>query len=760
MKLLWVFALANAVAVSFGVELLEDIAKSCSCDTDCPQITCFAAPTCSNGRCAYTQKPMGAKCPGQSCSNGGVCDDDANDYCNAKAECINGFKPSTTTCRAASGQCDVAETCTGSSGMCPIDSYQPPTMSCSGASNGGPCDAEDKCDGFGSCIDVFLPSTTICRKAAGACDVAETCSGTSGSCPVDQFALKDKSCSGSSNAGACDGQDVCDGKGNCIDVYLPSTAVCRASKGECDLAETCSGTSSACPADGFAGVTTQCTGTCNGGLCDDQDYCDGKGKCVDKFKPSTEVCRTADGACDVAETCTGSSSSCPANKYATTSVPCTGKSNGGECDAQDYCDGNGGCADKYQSSTFVCRAAKGECDVAETCSGTSGACPTNAFKSSSVPCTGTCNGNPCDAQDYCDGKGNCVDKYQDSKFVCRVAKGACDVAETCSGSSSQCPVDAFAATTVTCSGTSTGGDCDAQDYCDGKGNCVDKYSPSSKVCRPTKGDCDVAETCSGSSGQCPTNVFASTAVKCTGTSNGGGCDAQDYCDGNGNCIDKYQGSGFVCRAAKGDCDVAEICCGSKGACPADTFAGTSTKCSGTCNGNPCDDQDYCDGKGKCVDKYKPSGTVCGTKGNPCILAATCSGDMGFCPPDDFASSSTSCTGTKSGGICDGRDVCDGEGSCVDKFLNGVVCQKPAWYSRPTYCNGKTSSCPVSSYLSLREVNDDDVAVTEQLLATMQSSSSPLVLLGLVCVVAIGVALVAMRQQQRNVWQHDYKELFM
>ncbi|KDO24849.1 hypothetical protein SPRG_09681 [Saprolegnia parasitica CBS 223.65] len=218
MKLLWILALANAVAASFGMELLEDIAKSCSCDTDCPQITCYAAPVCTRGRCAYTQKPTGAKCPGQSCTNGGACDDDANDYCNDKAECISAFKPSTTVCRPSGGQCDVAEMCTGSSGACPIDSYAPPTMACSGSCNGGPCDGQDYCDGFGSCIDKFLPSTTVCRVSKGACDVAETCSGTSGSCPVDQFASKDKSCSGSSNGGACDGQDVCDGKGNCVDV--------------------------------------------------------------------------------------------------------------------------------------------------------------------------------------------------------------------------------------------------------------------------------------------------------------------------------------------------------------------------------------------------------------------------------------------------------------------------------------------------------------------------------------------------------------
>ncbi|OQR81999.1 hypothetical protein ACHHYP_16393, partial [Achlya hypogyna] len=197
--------------------------------------------------------------------------------------------------------------------------------------------------------------------------------------------------------------------------------------------------------------------------------------------------------------------------------------------------------------------------------------------------------------------------------------------------------------------------------------------------------------------------------------------------------------------ANAECDVAERCTGSSGACPADTFAPSTTKCTGTCNGNPCDGQDYCDGNGNCVDNYLPSGTVCGTTGNTCIIPATCTGDMGFCPPDDFADSATPCTGTSSGHVCDGQDKCDGSGNCVDKFLNGVVCKKPVGYSRPIYCNGKSATCPVATFLeatsNLREVAEA-VPVSEQLVGLR--SSSPMMVLGLVCVVAGAVALVTVR----------------
>ena len=46
---------------------------------------------------------------------------------------------------------------------------------------------------------------------------------------------------------------------------------------------------------------------------------------------------------------------------------------------------------------------------------------------------------PC-AVGLCDN-GQCKFCLQDSSFVCRAASGSCDVAETCTGFTSQCPAD-------------------------------------------------------------------------------------------------------------------------------------------------------------------------------------------------------------------------------------------------------------------------------------------------------------------------------
>src|SRR2546426_829305 len=87
-------------------------------------------------------------------------------------------------------------------------------------------------------------------------------------------------------------------------------------------------------------------------------------------RPSPFGCRTGSGdTCDPAETCDGTSKSCP--------------------------------ADVVTSSGTVCRAAAGECDLAETCSGVAGqACPSDAKKANGTACTD--DGNPCTI-DQCNG---------------------------------------------------------------------------------------------------------------------------------------------------------------------------------------------------------------------------------------------------------------------------------------------------------------------------------------------------------------------
>jgi hypothetical protein len=117
------------------------------------------------------------------------------------------------------------------------------------ACNNGVVEAGEACDpGAGACCnatcDGFLAAGTECRAAASGCDAAETCSGSSAACPDDAL----------SAAGA----------------------VCRPATGECDVAETCDGASNACPADAFGPDEVACDdcvlgsgncSTCSAGVC-------------------------------------------------------------------------------------------------------------------------------------------------------------------------------------------------------------------------------------------------------------------------------------------------------------------------------------------------------------------------------------------------------------------------------------------------------------------------------------------------------------
>jgi hypothetical protein len=216
---------------------------------------------------------------------------------------------------------------------------------------GEQCDQGSANGTSGSCCTTtctFKPATTVCRAAAGPCDNAENCTGTSATCPADAF--------------------------------KPSTTVCRAAAGTCDNAENCTGTSAACPADSLksngtacpsGGDTNPCTldlcdgshTTCslhpagnNGAPCADDgkpctsDVCNGTStSCQHPLKPNGTVCRASTGPCDPAETCNGTSTSCPTDLKLPNGASCTYGTS---------------CTNGWTCSSGVC---VGSCPVGQTC---------------------------------------------------------------------------------------------------------------------------------------------------------------------------------------------------------------------------------------------------------------------------------------------------------------------------------------------------------------------------------------------------------
>src|SRR5262249_10544054 len=121
-----------------------------------------------------------------------------------------------------------------------------------------------------------------------------------------------------------------------------------------------------------------------------------------------------------------------------------------------------------------------------------------------------CGNSIVDPGEDCDGggtngtPGSCCTvgcQFRTSGDVCRPVAGDCDFAETCDGTSPQCPADAL--------------------------------QPPTTVCRVATGPCDVAESCTGASAACRADGFVASGVACPDDLNY--C-TNDECDGSGACV--------------------------------------------------------------------------------------------------------------------------------------------------------------------------------------------------------------------------------
>jgi hypothetical protein len=343
-------------------------ATSCT-EVQCQTASCPLPPGCDRpGNCIGQGTCQFTPTPGASCSDGNQCT--SNDVCSGSGTCIPGTpiegcqpcssaaqcddgNPCTTdtcpagtcqhgpaagvVCRPAAGECDVAETCTAASAECPPDA--------------------------------FLPSSTVCRESVGACDVAETCTGSTPSCPAD---VPQDGCVPCTFTDQCDDGNVCTvdtcEAGFCRFRAGNAGATCRDAAGPCDVPETCTGASTACPAD--------------------------------VLQSATAVCRPSAGSCDVAETCTGSDPTCPPDRFAAAGTVC--RRAAGDCDVGETCAGDSPVCptDALAPATTVCRPAAGPCDRPETCDGTGIACPPDTQRS---------DGDSCDDDDPVTATSTCQD---------------------------------------------------------------------------------------------------------------------------------------------------------------------------------------------------------------------------------------------------------------------------------------------------------------------------------------------------------------
>ncbi len=194
--------------------------------------------------------------PAQVCGNDLV---EGTEQCDGEVCCIPAGQPNECTfstgnvCRAAAGACDIAETCTGSNAYCPTDAYQNSDVICASSTD---C-AYTFCQNLCTLVGTYLPTAY--------------CTGYSDTCPAQTPTDCSMTCDPGTSCRGIDSQNV---------AWIPSLSCAPTS-------ETCNGIDDDCdvPAEIDEGIPTQ-TITCGIGACENTGYkaCEG-GTYVDHCTP-------------------------------------------------------------------------------------------------------------------------------------------------------------------------------------------------------------------------------------------------------------------------------------------------------------------------------------------------------------------------------------------------------------------------------------------------------------------------------------------
>lgn len=317
-----------------------------SCLSSCQPNVCGDAivnagvETCDDGN-VISGDGCDSNCKVTACGNGVVtsgeqCDEDL--ATGSPASCCTAgcqLRAAGQQCRPSAGACDLPETCSGSSPTCPVD----------------------------------VRSTAVCRVAANACDVVESCDGVADTCPADDIG----------NGRACEDGDLCTVGDSCSGGICVTGAARDCNDGNactddgCSPASGCAYTPNAAPCeDGlFCTQNDACSGgTCAGGTLRDcsagNDQCNG-GACIEELDACGQD-PVADGtACDDGAACT-TGDKCVDGQCSGTSITCgdgvVSAACGEECD-DGAALGSDGCSAACALETgWNCTGAPSVCELA------------------------------------------------------------------------------------------------------------------------------------------------------------------------------------------------------------------------------------------------------------------------------------------------------------------------------------------------------------------------------------------------------------
>ena len=644
---------------------------------------------------------------GESCLGGACADGVSACECEANADCayLEDDDPcnGTLMCDGSTHTCVVNKvtvvTCPEDDDPCTTVACDPKTGSCHKAlvASGTPCKANDPClqyacDDSGACV---AEPTCECLGNDDCPDDGDPCNGT-------PYCKKPDDAPWTCEANPTTVIECPAGKdGACVkNLCQPLTGACAmtalGANTACDDANACT-TGDHCQ-DGacLAGTTTcpcgsdaDCASKEDGDVCNGTLFCNlTSGQC--EANPATVVsCPTAgDSVCAFAA-CVAATGECGVVHAA----KLTACDDGSPCTTGEVCDGDGTCGGVGLANTCTC-TEDADCagkDDGNLCNGTmfcnqqTGGCQVNPATSvncpsvDDTPCrmnvcapkVGVCamvdlapgtacdDGEPCTANDGCDGDGGCV-----------------------AGAVVICPCQSD----VDCAEVDDGDPCDGGWYCDKAGKQPQcKWNPASVVtCK--QGDPCATWACAPASGTCvatPTNEAGGCddGDLCTiGDPCGGGvclAGAATTCDDGNVCTDELcePAKGCVTLAAQATCSDGDACTQGETCGAASCGGGEVVDCDdgSDCTADSCQPQSGCAHAavgGECDDSNEcTQGELCGEgvcgggQQIECDDANTCT--------DDGCKSDSGCvqyTVPKNGQVCGDIDVCVDPATC-----NGGVC---------------------------------------------------------------------------------------
>jgi len=470
-----------------------------------------------------------------ACDDGNACTDDSCNVADGTCQHVSNTAPCSDgnacttgdTCAGGSCQAGTLLTCTDGN-LCTTDTCNP-ARGCVFTNNAAPCSDGNACTTGDTC-------------AGGSCQAGSPLQCTDGNGCTDDTCSPASGCVFTNNAASCDDGIFCNGADTC------ASGACTAHGGD-----PCAGTGQRCDEAAQRCLVLECT-SLSDQACDDGNACTDDscnvagGTCqhVSNTSPCSDgnACTTGDTCaggscqagtplvCDDGDVCTSdaceATTGCVFTAAPTGCPPEPASCGNGVLDAGEECDdGNTLDGDGCQSGCVLPVCGDGVRDAGEQCDdgGANSDVAPDACRTDCTPAR--CGDGVIDAAEQCDlgntasptcCTGSC--RLAVAGATCRTALGVCDRAESCTGTSPQCPPDELAGPEV--------------------------------VCRASTGECDSAEVCDGVGLACPADSLASDGTSCSsGVCSGGQCIA----DPAPTCVGLSLPSHMICEAGR-DCTMA------------------------------------------------------------------------------------------------------------------------------------------------------------------------------------------------------------